>query len=256
MCMKPLNKPLFIIFTILFFPYSLFISPMIWAFAKKHNRPWSKLKNRWSEDDIEQPAVVKKVATLNNWSGQLRADQCEKQVSEQLKTLDSNSYTIINNVTIPSTGNTTNTQIDHIVVSRYGVFCIETKSHAGCIFGSDDRRYWVQSLYGNNNKFYSPLRQNFAHTQSLNSLLGDKLNQQIIPIVVFPNAYFINIESDKAVGNIKYMMNEITKHEEILYETNEYGKIINSIMIANKKDNQTANQHKVEVNNLVASLSL
>ena len=35
------------------------------------------------------------------------------------------------------------TQIDHIVVSRYGVFAIETKNYRGEIYGDDKREYWT-----------------------------------------------------------------------------------------------------------------
>ncbi|WP_339385147.1 nuclease-related domain-containing protein, partial [Vibrio paracholerae] len=36
------------------------------------------------------------------------------------------------------------TQIDHIVVSKFGVFVIETKYMKGWIFGSKDQKQWTQ----------------------------------------------------------------------------------------------------------------
>ena len=47
-------------------------------------------------------------------------------------------YYIFNDV-ILDTGQGT-TQIDHIVVSKYGVFAIETKNYRGEIYGNDNRR--------------------------------------------------------------------------------------------------------------------
>jgi hypothetical protein len=38
------------------------------------------------------------------------------------------------------------TQIDHIVVSKYGVFAIETKNYRGEIYGDDKREYWTQII--------------------------------------------------------------------------------------------------------------
>lgn len=38
------------------------------------------------------------------------------------------------------------TQIDHIVVSKYGVFAIETKNYRGEIYGDDNREKWTQII--------------------------------------------------------------------------------------------------------------
>ncbi|MDX1757907.1 MAG: nuclease-related domain-containing protein [Marinobacter sp.] len=48
--------------------------------------------------------------------------------------LDKNRYHLIKNVTLPTEDGTT--QIDHIIVSRYGVFVVETKNMKGWIFGN------------------------------------------------------------------------------------------------------------------------
>ena len=58
----------------------------------------------------------------------------EKFVSRKLHTLDQTHYKILNDVMLPSRGNSVTTQIDHIVISNYGIFCIETKAYKGWIF--------------------------------------------------------------------------------------------------------------------------
>ena len=47
--------------------------------------------------------------------------------------LDKRIYTLFKNVTLPTEDGTT--QIDHVIVSRYGVFVIETKNMKGWLFG-------------------------------------------------------------------------------------------------------------------------
>ena len=49
------------------------------------------------------------------------------------KFLPKEQYTLIKNITLPTYDGTT--QIDHIVVSEFGLFLIETKNMKGCIFG-------------------------------------------------------------------------------------------------------------------------
>lgn len=85
-------------------------------------------------------------------------------------TLDGNVYRDLNNVTITTSNGTT--QIDHIIVSRYGIFVIETKNMEGWIFGDEKQPQWTQSLYGKKYRFQNPLHQNYRHTKALEEFLG------------------------------------------------------------------------------------
>lgn len=62
----------------------------------------------------------------------IQGNEAEKGVADILYSLGS-AYNVFNNVML-KTGKGT-TQIDHVVISRYGIFVIETKSHKGTIFG-------------------------------------------------------------------------------------------------------------------------
>jgi predicted RNA-binding Zn-ribbon protein involved in translation (DUF1610 family) len=83
--------------------------------------------------------------------------------------LDAKVYRAIHNVTLPTDNGTT--QIDHIFVSRYGVFVVETKNYKGWIFGSEDQASWTQKLHRKTFKFQNPLRQNYKHLKTLESAL-------------------------------------------------------------------------------------
>ena len=52
--------------------------------------------------------------------------------------LDKEQYHLIKNVTLPTEDGST--QIDHIIVSKYGVFVVETKNMKGWIFGSPNQK--------------------------------------------------------------------------------------------------------------------
>jgi restriction system protein len=96
--------------------------------------------------------------------------------------LDKQVYTLFKNVTLPTEEGTT--QIDHVIVSRFGVFVIETKNLKGWIFGSPQQEFWTQKIYRHTSKFQNPLRQNYKHTKTLEFAVGigaDKL----FPLVVF-----------------------------------------------------------------------
>jgi len=84
--------------------------------------------------------------------------------------LPASEYTILRDVTLPVEDGTV--QIDHIVVSRFGIFVIETRSVAGWIFGGESDSQWIQALQHCRFEFPNPLRQNRAHVLALQKQLG------------------------------------------------------------------------------------
>jgi len=84
--------------------------------------------------------------------------------------LDSNVYRRIHNLILPAKGGTT--QIDHVLVSVFGIFVIETKNMSGWIFGNERSPKWTQSIYGKKFQFQNPLHQNYRHTKALEEFLN------------------------------------------------------------------------------------
>ena len=84
--------------------------------------------------------------------------------------LSGRTYRSLHNLTLPTRDGTT--QIDHVIVSKFGVFVIETKNLTGWIFGDERSRKWTQSIYGNSYQFLNPLRQNYKHLKAVENLLG------------------------------------------------------------------------------------
>ena len=96
--------------------------------------------------------------------------------------LDKEKYHLIKNVTLPTEDGST--QIDHLFVSEFGVFVVETKNMKGWIFGGPNQKTWTQKIYKHSNKFQNPLHQNYKHVKTLESLLG--LNErQVHSVIVF-----------------------------------------------------------------------
>jgi restriction system protein len=104
------------------------------------------------------------VSSFKGWVGEMQGSVAAKV------RLDSQIYRSINNVTIPTANGTT--QIDHVIVSRYGIFVVETKNIKGWIYGEERQAQWTQVLYGRKYRFQNPLLQNFRHTKALAEFLG------------------------------------------------------------------------------------
>ena len=78
-------------------------------------------------------------------------------------------YHALHDLLIPLYESTT--QIDHLYVSRYGIFVVETKNYAGWIYGDAEQKQWTQVLYQQKYRFYNPLKQNETHIKALAYLL-------------------------------------------------------------------------------------
>jgi hypothetical protein len=92
-------------------------------------------------------------------------------------------YHLLNHVTLRLKGETT--QIDHVLISRFGVFVIETKDYSGWIFANLGDRYWTQVLYRAKFRFQNPIRQHYKHVCAVRELLDFLPSDAIQPIVVF-----------------------------------------------------------------------
>jgi len=95
--------------------------------------------------------------------------------------LDSQIYQRVHDVIISTSNGTT--QIDHLVVSPYGVFIVETKNMKGWIFGSENQSKWTQSLYKNKYTFQNPLRQTYRQKKVLAENLG--ISESLIHVVIY-----------------------------------------------------------------------
>lgn len=116
----------------------------------------------------------------------------ERKVANKLDWLPRNKYVVINDAILPSTHGTS--QIDHIVVSIYGIFVIETKYYTGWIYGGEHSEYWTQNVYGEKHQFYNPILQNEGHVRALRKVLTEFEPLDIIPIVAFSGTADIKMD--------------------------------------------------------------
>ncbi|OHX68621.1 hypothetical protein NH26_18640 [Flammeovirga pacifica] len=137
----------------------------------------------------------------------------EYKVAKKLKKLSKTDYIILNDLLLKNGSSTT--QIDHIVISRYGLFVIETKNYKGWIFGRDYQEYWTQTLYKNKHKLYNPVKQNQTHIYSLQRILSDYSHINYQSIIVFSGeAKLKKVSSKVPVIYLKDLIKTIKRNRE------------------------------------------
>lgn len=100
-------------------------------------------------------------------------------------------------------------EIDHIVVTRGGIFVIETKTNKGTIQGNKDDDYWlcIKEIYQEDKTFKNPIKQNIGHINHLRKVFGNNC-PKMESIVIFPIADLSSLECNGVYslkGAIEYL---------------------------------------------------
>ena len=174
----------------------------------------------------------------------------EQEVANILtEELSYKDYFIFKNLTIPSSFNGSS-QIDHLVISKFGIFVIESKDYKGWIFGGKDDEKWTQSLPGGKNKyeFHNPIRQNWSHIMSLKELMPFIPELSYISIVVFTDNCELKGPPLENVVRIEKIVETIKKHTEIKLPENELLLVLGKLSFACQTVDITSAQHIENVN--------
>jgi Nuclease-related domain len=122
-------------------------------------------------------------------------------------------YHLLNHITLKLEDGTT--QIDHILVSRFGVFVIETKDYKGWIFANAKHANWTQVLFNKKFKFQNPIFQNLRHVRAVHDLLDFLPADAVKSLVVFMGEAEFKTEVPDGVfelpGFIEYINTQATK---------------------------------------------
>jgi hypothetical protein len=84
-------------------------------------------------------------------------------------------------------------QIDHVVITPYGVFVIETKNYQGTIYGGKGRKTW---LVNGKFKMMNPFVQNYGHIEALKLMIDKKYHSLFISMVSFTKRCTFKVDRD------------------------------------------------------------
>lgn len=153
----------------------------------------------------------------------------EKRVSSFLEDLDCKDYRVYNDLLIRNGKYTT--QVDHIVISRYGVFVLETKNVHGKVYGSGNAEFWKQYLPDTGHRRYgftqehqlrNPIWQNDGHVKTLRRLVFGN-DVPLYGIVVFPSDTDINVTAEQPVLNMCNVVPYIKQYRNVVLSLEQMG---------------------------------
>lgn len=140
-------------------------------------------------------------------------------------------------------------EIDCIMISRKGIFCIETKKWVGHISGNDEDEYWIQRYddpYKRDKQHRNPVKQNLMHCFVLKRAIkndyniecavifakledGTRINSNYTYSVREFKAYYRNQEDNKlSIDEIKRLCQELSCYIATPEQLKEYRKNANN----------------------------
>jgi predicted RNA-binding Zn-ribbon protein involved in translation (DUF1610 family) len=170
----------------------------------------------------------------------------ERRVNATLsRKLDEQDYILLEDLTLPTSHGTT--QVDHIVLSRFGVFVIETKNMSGWIFGGKTQARWTQVMRRHKSQFQNPLRQNYHHVKVVQDLLGVRPDQ-LENLVAFVGSAEPKTEMPANVfWSRRDLLNYVASRTAVRFTENEVHdfarKLRSSALDANKETRRAHVQH-------------
>ncbi|MED4532933.1 nuclease-related domain-containing protein [Metabacillus fastidiosus] len=157
----------------------------------------------------------------------------EYKINIQLDQLPKD-YKYLSDIIIPnSKAKSGYSQIDHIVLTPYAVFVIETKNYQGTIYGGRDRRTW--SVNGKF-KMLNPFHQNYGHISALKSIIPiDSSN--IVSMISFTKRCTFKIDTE---------LRNIQSNELIVYDI-ELSEFISRKLNILKYQNESSVYSNIEI---------
>ncbi len=188
----------------------------------------------------------------------------ERRVHDFLMELP-DDYHVIDDVVMRTKNGTT--QIDHIVVSKHGVFAVETKNYRGEIYGDDNRQQWTQIIvtevryrrkwyktytYVTKNQLYNPVKQSLAHVYAIKNCLKNWPYLKIVPIVVFTDGADISkVKTTHHVIHDFALTNIILSYKSTYLSDEECRKVIDCLSKNNIREQVDDSTHVSNIHSAI-----
>ncbi|WP_100408115.1 nuclease-related domain-containing protein [Bacillus solitudinis] len=156
----------------------------------------SNAKTKPKQKEIRNKVTATRIGELGEYKIDIQLDQLSKE------------YKCLSDLMVKNQKSKTGySQIDHIVITPYGIIVIETKNYQGTIYGGKGRKTW---LVNGKFKFMNPFVQNYGHIQALKGYLDTKYSDVFISMVSFTKRCTFKIDDIE--------LRKISSNEIIVYD--------------------------------------
>lgn len=167
----------------------------------------------------------------------------ERAIKWRLGWLPDDRYAVINDLLFTNYRGST-TQIDHVVVSPYGIFVIETKNISGKIYGSDNAEKWRRYWRYRDLEFGNPVLQNKAHIDALTNALRNYPEARFVSIIAFTTNADLRVQVHDAYVMYSSQARRFIKHRDTpIMSTETARQIYEYLLSINTTDRTIRHKH-------------
>jgi restriction system protein len=171
----------------------------------------------------------------------LRSSMGEALVANTISSHFARPHVLLNNVTLPTETGTT--QIDHVLFADTGIFVIETKHYQGWIFGGSNQNEWTQVIFKKKSRFQNPIRQNYGHLKTLQSMFTLP-EDNFIPVVVFTGDAEFKTDLGPSVVKLAAFMAFLGRERPVLFDERKMAYIVGRLeMKRSRRSLETEEYH-------------
>lgn len=170
----------------------------------------------------------------------VRGNIGEAEVRAKLSKLPEEEYFVLNDIMVKTSRGTS--QIDHVVVSPYGIFVIETKDYRGWILGGENSEEWTKSEHGRKYHFRNPLKQNYGHVKALEGVLNLPTSY-FIPVVAFTSRATIKVKTNQNLIYTEQILDFIQLYQHSRIPPSEAEMIAHRLSVLNITDSDIRREH-------------
>ncbi len=164
----------------------------------------------------------------------------EMQVNTLLLSLNPVEYHILHNLLLKTEKGTS--QIDHVIVSLYGIFVIETKNHAGTIYVNETASTWTEYKHGQRYDINNPIRQNYGHVMAIKDTI--KTDIPVVGIVAFSDEADLKIDQCQSkVIHFSQIIETVKEYTTEAIDREQLAEITEALFAANTNDEESVQEH-------------
>lgn len=164
-------------------------------FSKKKKEPQEKKTLQKKSNEKAKTHISKRKGEIGEYKIDIQLDQMPKE------------YKHVSDLLIENPKSKSGySQVDHVLITSYGIFVIETKNYQGTVYGGKDRKTW--SVNGKF-KMMNPFIQNYGHIQALKMIIGERYEENMVSIVSFTKRCTFKIDTN---------LRDIKENQLIVYD--------------------------------------
>lgn len=186
---------------------------------------------------------------LNLHGARIKGALAERQLRRVLQRELPAGYLHYHNLVLP-TAQGDLTEIDHLVLSPFGIFVFEVKNYRGWIFGSEHQPQWIVQHFRSKHSFQNPLRQNYKHTQAVNHLLDLPISagqSQVHSIVAFSLRAVFKTQMPANVIFIELVADYLQQFKQVCFSDEQLRQFNAQLNMAAASKKVLSKQHRKQV---------